>query len=196
MASSDTDICNIGLARIGEDLLTSYEADNSRRAMLCRKLYPVLKKAVMRNYPWAFALRRQSLAQVSGLEDVYWNWDYVYQLPTDPKCLRVLDTSQDDYGYRWVVEGSYLLTNAPTITIRYIAQIDEPGLYDSQFVEAMGARMAWALAKSITGDDDLVKDCRAEFLMLAGEAHASDSMETTEDEGDQGASELNDVRFG
>lgn len=192
---SDKDIANMALLRISSQLITSLEADRSQRAVLCRELLPIYRRAILRNYAFSFATRRQQLAEVMGIEN-NWDYDHAYQLPTNPKCLRVLRSDADEYDIRWHVEGSYLLTNADGITIAYTADIDEPGLYDAQFVEVLAARLAWALAKPITGDAKLLEDCRNEYLLLLSEAQASDSIESTEDEGDQGADAFTIVRLG
>jgi hypothetical protein len=192
---SDKDIANVALTRISADLITSLESDMSRRAVLCRELLPIYKRAILRLHPWSFALKRQELAQVSDQESM-WKYTYAYQLPTDPKCLRVLESDADEYGVPWTIEGGYLVTDNETIIITYIADIEEPGLYDAQFVEVLAARLAWALAKPIAGDDKLLNDCRNEYLLLLGEAQATDGQEQTVNEGDQGANVLTDVRFG
>jgi hypothetical protein len=190
---SDKDVANLALIRLGAQLITSLESDRSQRAILCREFLPILRNALLRNYPWAFATRRQQLAEVSGLDEM-WDYSHAYQLPTKPKCLRVLKSDADEYDTRWKIEGAYLLTNAEEITISYTAEIEEPGLYDAQFVEVLAMRLAWAICRAITGDDEMVEVVRDEYLLLLSEAEASDSIETTEDEGDQGASVLDDVR--
>jgi hypothetical protein len=192
---ADKDIANLALTRIGADMITSLESDNESRAVLCKELLPIYKRAVLRLHPWSFALKRQALSRVSDQTGM-WKYSYAFQLPTDPKCLRVIESDADKYGVPWTIEGGYLVTNNETITITYIADITEPGLYDAQFVEVLAARLAWALAKPIAGDDKLLEDCRSEYLLLLGEAQASDGQEETVNEGDQGANVFTDVRFG
>jgi len=138
--SSEVDIANRALTKIGAEPITSFD-DGTKRSNLCRDYYPSTRDAVLRAYPWNCAIERQELA-LDGTAPVF-GYAYKYQLPVDPYCLRVLEVENDP---EFRIEGRYLHTDEGTVKIKYISRITNPGLFDSLLKEAIEARLSSELS--------------------------------------------------
>ena len=74
--ASETEIANAALDKLGEPPLTSFD-DESRGARLAKRTYADLRDALLREYPWNFAMHRAELAaDEDGPE-----WGYTYRYP-------------------------------------------------------------------------------------------------------------------
>jgi len=65
MATSDVEICNSALQKIGAETITTL-SDNTRRAALCNRQYDKVRKKLLRAHPWNFAIRRAALVPVNN----------------------------------------------------------------------------------------------------------------------------------
>lgn len=94
MASAEIDICNLALARIGQQVLITDLGvlDTSAPAQACKFLYPQARDALLQRFPFGFATKYVSLSQItvtessSALDQVPGvpGWIYAYgPLPSD-----------------------------------------------------------------------------------------------------------------
>ena len=114
-------LCNQALFILGQKSIISLTED-TEAARLCNGRYAYNRDAAIRSYPWNCAMARTSLAQ-SGTTPS-WKYDYKYALPTNPYCLRVMSMEeQEESGYNWKIEGRFLLTDATTCYILYLARL-------------------------------------------------------------------------
>jgi len=191
--TSETEICNLALSRIGHKLITSLMED-SRAAELCNLHYARARNSLLRSYPWNFAIRRATLALSSTTP----NHEYTYQhtLPTD--CLKVIRTnweadgsvgtavygSLNDYGYSipplpYRIEGRHLLCNEETVKIEYIAEVTDVAQFDELFVDVLAQRLAAEIALALTDNQALTKGMWDIYQAKLVEARLVDSMEGT-----------------
>jgi len=91
--ATDVSICSNALRRLGDAPITSL-TDDTERARLCNAFFPDARDTVLRAHPWNFAITRASLPQLS--DTPAYGFNYMYALPTDPYCLRVLEMSYPD----------------------------------------------------------------------------------------------------
>lgn len=173
---SDVAICNIALVSLGADTITSLDEDTENARKL-NAIYPYIRNEVLRAHPWNFAIRWASLAQLS--ETPTNDFSYAYQLPTDPKCLKVIRLNEDGEDYDFRVEANKLYCDLSSVTIEYIAEITDATKFDSQFIVALAARLAAELAYPITGSLEVRKAKWEEYLLKIQEARSSDSQEGT-----------------
>jgi len=145
-------LCNQALTRLGASRIQSLE-ETSEPARLCNLLYEQTRDEVLWDYPWACALTRQRLAQIDpgdyGVEG-----ENAYQLPQDPYCLRIVSVLDPELGAEvetWSVEGRVLYSPASEIILKYIGQIDDPGVFDSELAEAIVLKMATKLSVRLSG---------------------------------------------
>jgi hypothetical protein len=139
--SSDIDICNSGLAKLGVDMIVSLE-DDTRQAKLCKEQYSKLKQAFLRSHPWNFATERAAIAASATLPA--FGWDNKFRAPID--CLRVLQVNENDYP--WVKEGDYIFTNDTECELLYISDVVE-GKFDALSAEVLSYLIAIDLSENL-----------------------------------------------
>lgn len=192
-ATSETEICNLALTRIGHSLITSL-SEGTKAADLCDLHYPRTRNAVLRAHPWNFAIKRVTLA----LEGTTPNHEFTYQhtLPVD--CLKVIRTNWEAdgsiatsvYGFPGVmgyaydvtpyrIEGRKLLCNESVAKIEYIAQITDTAQFDEQFTDVLAQRIAAEIGLALTDNQALVKTMWDIYQAKLAEARTMDAQEGT-----------------
>lgn len=138
-----TRILSAALVELGEDRIMSREQD-SERARIVSALYDSARDALLEEHPWNFATARVSLARAAG--SPCFGYAHAYALP--PDCLYVVEVHPDA---RFVVEGSFLLTDAAQVSICYVRRVDRVSEMPPTFRVALATRIAAHAAKKITG---------------------------------------------
>lgn len=169
--SSVIDICNVALSILGSDaIVTSIDPpDGSAEAGHCARFYPIALNELVDWHPWSFAKKRQELAEVTNVSNV---WAYAYQLPSDCVTpLRVLQTvSLTDFGTAWLtgqgvyttadelalftergsadfeIEGGVLYTHEPQAVLLYSTRVEDTTRYSPLLDVALGYLLASFLA--------------------------------------------------
>ena len=178
--SSIVEICNMGLALIGDQPIDSL-SDSNDRAIIATTFFEPTRDAVLRAHPWGFAKTRAELALASGTPD--FGYDYHFTLPTSPKCLRVLGVEEDYVGQiPYSVEGRKLLCDESTLSILYIAQITDSGNFDALFTDTLAARLAMAFAMALSKQKTLIELAAKIYESKIGEAKTIDGLESTKKE--------------
>ena len=85
MATSEVEICNRALQKIGAKRITSLTQD-APNARACNVAYFVLRDMELRNHPWNFSIKRAELAADATPPD--WGRQNSFTLPSDFLCLR------------------------------------------------------------------------------------------------------------
>lgn len=181
---SDTDICNMALLGIGaKPKITSLSAD-SDNARLARVFYQPVVDAVLRSHIWNCAIERpsSSLTALSTAPDT--DYDYQFQLPSNPWCLRLLQVgTKDDQPTKWKVEGRKFLYNSSTAKVVYIKRITDTNEFDPLLVDAIVNRLQIKFAPSLTHKRDIVKDLIEEYeIITAPLARVIDAQESCHQE--------------
>jgi hypothetical protein len=167
MASSETEIMNSALRKLGAERITA-PTDANNRARLVRDAYPNVRDQLLRAHPWHFCTAYSELASVSPTPSDVFDYDYVFQLPSD--CLRVLKTnlaSDDDWEE---IEGSRIACNISELTVKYIKKITDVTKYDSNFAEVLAYMLAADICFSLTQSasaTELIQKKAKEELSLA-----------------------------
>ena len=180
MATSDVSICNIALGKLGAQHITSL-TENSKNGRMCNKYYEHVRDLVLRSHPWNCAICRQSLAPLS--EDPLEEWEYQYQLPADPRCLRVLSINAAESVLNpseYTIEGRKLLTNEDTVILKYIKRMVDPSEMDELLIEAIATKLAATMAYDLTHDAQLEALKNAEYddvILTAMDINAIESEE-------------------
>jgi hypothetical protein len=175
--ATEVSICSNALRRLGDDPITSL-TDDTERARLCNAFYQDSRDLVLRSHPWNFSITRASLAQLS--DTPAYGYNYMYALPTDPYCLRVLEMEYADFIFKIendATNGRVLVTDESTAKILYIARITNPTLFDSMFVETLTSKLAADLAYPITGSVQLQGQMEKMYRDKLSEARSVDGME-------------------
>lgn len=184
--TSTVDICNIALDMLGASTISSLD-ENSKTANLISKRYDSARDFVFREHVWNSLIRRAELSQETTKPP--FGYDFQYQLPTDPFCLRVLEFSNGSLSYPqdnmmthtgdpvFVIEGRKLLTNEDTAKIKYISRITDPNEYDAGLIETLAAYLATEICYAVTGSTSLMQVTYAKYEQTLRNARHTDATE-------------------
>ena len=184
MPSDDVEVANEALTLLGETAITTL-TENSDRARAMNRLYTPTLDQALRSHDWNFARMRAVLGRLQATPE--FGYSYMYQLPQQPLCLRVLTTNLDA-DEAWEIEtyqtadetAQYrvILTDASAIEIRYIARVTSPTLWDSLFADAMVHELARRAAYAITRNATLVETLRGAAELKWRQARSVDGLES------------------
>lgn len=171
MAASKTSIANRCLAKIGETRVSNIANDSSKKALTINEMWDQVRDALMKSYPWNFAVKRTSLA-LDGTSPK-WEYNNRYLFPVD--FLSLLEIRRDP---EFEIIGNYIETNegAP-LKIKYIARIEDVGLWDAMFNEAMAAQLAVETVEAITQSNTKKQILIAERDQVISRAYAADAIQ-------------------
>lgn len=167
--TSEVSICNTALIGANSATITALNQD-SIEAERCSVFYAQTRDEVLRAHPWNFAIKQQVL-QLEAQAPVF-EFDNKFTLPSD--CLRVLTM---DTEHRFKIKGRALHTDAPSVSIEYIAREEDPTVYDSLFISALSARLAQRLSYAAHGDKERIEQLGGEYKELLREAKRRDGQE-------------------
>lgn len=178
MIDSVVELCNTSLRLLGANRISSL-TEETQEAYSCSLFYENSRDEVLREDKWKAAIVRRELATVAVDDDLYENWAYVYQLPTDPYCLlpvSIVGQENED----WMVEGRHLLTNATEVPVlRYVAPIEDPQDMPPDLSRAIVFRLASDLALPLTGQarPDLEQMYMMQLRKARGSNNSKDNYE-------------------
>ena len=157
-------ICNIALARIGVAPIESMD-EASEAARACNQYYDFVRRNVLRKYPWTFATRRVTLAQIDVTPPDY---KFAYRYPSDALALRKMYNQnycglpeKNQYKILSDTEGKTIYTDIEAANIEYTADIDDVSLFDDEFIEALGWKLAAEIAFMLTGHLEIAQNVQA-----------------------------------
>ncbi|MEW5705085.1 MAG: hypothetical protein AB1781_10960 [Pseudomonadota bacterium] len=176
MSSSEIEICNLALTRLGHSAITAF-SEASVGASLAKLHYANTRDAVLRAHPWNFAIRRVMLAQETTTPA--FEYTYQYALPAD--FLKIVRTDLDAQGYSvdYRIEGRKLLTDEGTIGIEYIARIEDVAQFDPMFVDCLAARLAAEIGTKLTDNAQMIRTAWEIYGEKIREARSVDAQEGT-----------------
>lgn len=193
MATSEVDICNQALARVGITMEIDALTDATVEAQVCKRNYAQLRDNLLETVDWPFASRRSTLAALSSTRS---DWAFVFGLPSDLIAPRELVFMADQTYYYWVFDRPYvlprpapgfaieasddglskvLLCNLEVPELRYTARITDPKQFSPLFTEALVARLAaelapplqkgWALRQQYMGEYEAARSKAAAAIL-------------------------------
>lgn len=179
--ASKVQLCNRALLRLGAARITSL-TDGTQEATLCNLLFNDIADEVMSSGSWSACIRRASLNATST--DPTYGYDYEFQLPTNPVCLRVLSTEDEEENEyeEYAIEGDKLLSDALLVNIKYIARITDTQSYGTLLSNCIVSRLAAELAYPITG--------QAKVMQSLMEQYYRDMQMSLSLDGSQGSTEV------
>lgn len=183
-APSKIDLINSALISIGQEPLTNIDIAEymSPVAVAIRAKEDLVRRKLLRMNDWNCARVVAELPKVK-LDSNHTGWKYVYELPANPECLRVVQVSLDEgetyidlddyYNYNrgpreslFDLDGTRLLSNAEKIFIKYTADID-PAKFDAAlapaYVAMLAAELAYCLPASVSLAEYMVKLAKIEL---------------------------------
>lgn len=176
MAVTPTDIANMATALLTEAPIDSLDED-SKIARLLNVHFDTTREAELLKREWVFAIFSQDIAaEETGRR----HYTHSYTLPAD--CLRplglMLYDDPDGIEIDWRREGDTLLTRCGgTRTLRYIANLIDPGDWDALFTEVLSAALAIKVAHALTGKAGMVEIAQAAYDRAVSQAGRVNSVQ-------------------
>ena len=162
--SSVIEICNMALGKAGiTETIANIDTEQSVEALWCKTNYGIARDAVLRDFPWRFAIKTISLG---ALDEKRLDGRQVFLYPSD--CLNVLSVLNGEMlNFEVELIGSgdgmrkVIVTDSPLAQIRYIARVTDPNVFDPLFIVALSWYIASDLALSVGGN----KEGRSQLAM-------------------------------
>ena len=174
--ASEVSVCNEALVLIGQDIITSISPpDANTRARVCAQFFDQARDFVLREFDWNFASIRVSLGAPLTSTPAF-GFTKSFTLPSDPFCLRVLETNHPDTT-RWRVEGRTLSMSVDAVSIRYTGRILDTSLWSADFVEVLSLYLSSKIAYPLTKTRGVAKDQWALYLNRRHDMWSPDSQE-------------------
>lgn len=182
--SSEVDICNLALARLGDNATVASidPPEGSPQAEHCARFYPMARDSLLEMFPWRFATRREKLAILTGET---WSWSFAYAEPMGLlKILAVLpvvgvDSDTQQYESESDSNGvGIILTNQVNASVRFISRVTDTTKYPPLFVDALAWLLASYLAGPVIKGDSgagIGKVCLQSFMLAFSNAKLSDA---------------------
>ena len=186
MATTDVDICNRALSRLGTRATIQALDENSTEARTVSIWYAATRDTLLRAHDWNFARRRVLLAEQDAAPA---GWTFRYALPTG--CIRLLriTAANSADSARFEVAGDsasrFVLCDEPAAEAVYTARVDDPNLYDAGFSTALVDQLAAHIAYPITQKTDTAVRLAQMARAALSEAMASDVNEAAPGPGDR-----------
>jgi hypothetical protein len=158
VALTPVDVANMALGILVEAPINSLD-DNTKASRLLNLHYETTRQSELVKQSWAFAIFR---VELDAEDDAPTSDEYRYGYTVPDDALRVLPLTDNGEagGVRipFKQEGDLILTNysGPRI-IRYIANLTDPGDWNSLFVEAFAARLAMKIAMPLTNKPSVLQ---------------------------------------
>ncbi len=171
--SSDVDICNLALQRLGVGEPISSLTDGSVEASECNRVYDHARDSELRAYRWNFARARVSLA--ADTTAPIFGFLYQYTLPAD--WLRNM-TNPAISNLDWQIEGRKILTNdgAP-LEVIYLKRVEDPNDFDELFIDLLVSRIAMDIAERITQSNIKIDQAKTRYQDAKATARRTNSFE-------------------
>lgn len=184
--TSKTAISNQAISHLGNAVeIGNVETENSAEAGACRRFYDDAVEATLRDAPWPFATRFDTLGLVE--EDPTDEWEYAYRYPSDCVNLRRIqsglrrDTRQSRVEYKLGSDdnGQLIYTDLADAKVEFTARVTDPAFFPVDFRLALSFRLAMYIAPRITGGDpyNLQSRCESAYKMEIAKAWAAAAME-------------------
>lgn len=186
--TSVVSICNLALSNLGKDNINAL-SDAGAEARACRQFYEQTRDALLQVYPWRFAGKTQSLAEIANTEAG--KWRYAYSRPND--CLKVrwirpayavddpcVQTHQEEIGNPYDMEGEAIFCNLSPAFLRYTVRLTDPTKYSPLFVETLSWHLATRLAMPLTRDLKQRNDAYQLSMQTRSTAEVADANEVRE----------------
>jgi len=181
MASSETEIVNSALIKIGEATITSLQ-DDREQAQVAARQYPLKRDELIRSFQWNFAVARTTLAPEA--QAPAFGFSSQFLMPTDAlRIISLWDETVDDRNYTgtrmdWKVEGRLILANANTLSIFYLRRVTNVLEFDPMFAEALAWSLAADLAYALSTGPQMLQQTREGFNQAIRQARLADAIET------------------
>lgn len=195
-----TEICNLALSRLGEAQGIASIDDQTRNGRACKAVYEQCLRTMLRERPWPFAVRQETLSLVGS--SIFGSWLYTYRYPiafinahrvvpateiiTAPATVyQESDRRPSPQTFPFAIgsddAGRLIHSNVTDAVAFGTVYIDNPGLYDPLFCSALAWFIASEIAMIVTKNREIGNMAMAMYQQVASEAFATGANEPKPD---------------
>lgn len=193
--ASMVDIFNQALGNIGIGYTIGDPAEKTEQRRQCSRWYEHCRDECIRNFPWTWSRKAKQLELV---DQVFPGYEYVYQYPDD--CLFALAVMPQEglrARFAWVDvwnertqnqparipfelalradgQSRVIVTDLAQAWLMQITQVKVTAVYDVDFVNMLGWRLAYAIAPALKVDAKLTRNAMDMYEAMRGRATAND----------------------
>ena len=176
MATSKIQICNVALGLIGENVIRSFDEENSR-ARLADRMYDTVQQYVLNLFDWPFARAFRKLHKLDPTDIFYGEMPAginAYQIPSD--CSVPRDIHPRGTNIPWMIIGDVIATPASeNVHLHYTRKEINPAKFSDTFTNSVIELLASRLANPLKQDKALAKDLFNTFQMNLQNSMAVDA---------------------
>lgn len=165
---SPIDVINVALGFLGQPPIESLTGTSKVQLLVSQNYLPSLKE-VLRAHPWNFAVTRVVLAP-DPIAPAFGN---VQRFLKPADWVRTLGADDLDL----LNEGRYILANATSLNLSYIARIEDLSQWDDEAKNALARLLAHKFAYALTGSTSLADSQYALYAALLEQARNIDAQE-------------------
>lgn len=161
MATTKIVVANQALSHIGSQAtIANLTTDKSQEARVCNLFIDVVRKEVLRDFPWPRATKLATLALVE--EDPSDEWSYSYRLPVDcitPQRIVTGIDPMENPSERTQFKiysdsvGGLVWTNQGDAILEYTWDNDNWESFPIDMVRALATKLAYYIAPKLTAGD-------------------------------------------
>ena len=184
---TSTDICNIALAYIAKNRITSLD-DNTEEARQCKLFYNHCRKQLLRSYTWGFARKHTVLAK---LTDTVRGWLYVYAYPRNCLAVRfvynkegaaVKETDREQFEICITTSNvQAICCDIENALMEYTVDVIDSSVFSDDFVEALSRLLSSKIALKLTGNAGVVEQQYKFFELATQQAKVATMFERQKD---------------
>lgn len=167
--NSKIQICNTALTLIGENVIRSFDEENSR-ARLCDRMYDTVQMYVLSLFDWPFARAFRKLQKLDpdALTDIFYgempSGITAYALPSD--CAVPRDLHPRGTNIPWSVIGEALATPAQeNVHLHYTRKEVNPARFSDMYINSVIELLASRLANPLKQDKALAASLYETYQM-------------------------------
>lgn len=182
MASSEVQICNLGLVHAGIRQTIASLSEDTTEALIANAAFEMLRDALLEEYPWRFATVRADLSAIADGERG--DWSYAYSAPADMLRALCIEPGSHNPHSNDLVEfevegdtthGRIILCDDDDPTLVYIRQVTEVAWFSPQFALALSWRLASTFVASLKADPQIALAFDRKAELQVQKAFALDS---------------------
>lgn len=179
---SKISISNLALANIAKESIQSL-TEGTPEARACNQFFDIVLRIMLQAYPWRFARKSLSLAQISNSKAG--KWSYAYQLPTD--CLKILNirpqyvsgvdaqSDADEVMTPYDIEGNVLFCNLSPAFLVYTTSNVNLDTLPPLFEDALAWNLSARISMPLTRDPQIRADCMKVAGLTTSQAQVQDA---------------------
>lgn len=181
---SKVDVCQLSVDLLGGDDISSIDTPLTDQEKVCARWYDAVREALLRAYPWNFAVKFRILTK-STTEIPPYRYNVAFALPND--WLRVLEIGdrsttgiiqEYDISGRFIYIGFADSGSDPTeLKLKYIRDEQIVRNFDALFIQLLAHRLAKRIAYKFTLKNTVIKRIDEELKILELQAAAVDGQE-------------------